>query len=97
MNYLAGDIGGTKTRLAIFQTSSNLINIHQKDYSSNQWPSLESILSEFLQTIPNNIDLPNHGCIAVAGAVSNGYSKLTNLGWEIKESKIKELREYEKK
>ena len=89
MNILAGDIGGTKTLLAVFDYKQNIEKLYQKKYISNAWSSLEEIIIDFMKTIPSNISHPKQACIAVAGPVNNGKSKVTNLPWFIEEENIR--------
>ncbi len=89
MNLLAADIGGTKTLLGIFYWDGiYLKNIFQKHYFSYQWASIETMLDNFIESLPNEIELPTHGCIAVAGPVQNGFAKTTNLNWTLEEKQI---------
>jgi len=83
MNYLAGDIGGTKTLLGIFGWEGEIIKHYQKRYLSSDWNSLEPMLVDFLRNLPNDIKQPTTGCLALAGPVTNGKCKLTNLNWEL--------------
>jgi glucokinase len=84
--YLAGDIGGTKTRLALY---SPKIGPHKpfvdKTYLSNDFPSLESIVQEFLVDRSEKILSASLG---VAGPVIQGRSRITNLRWVIDAKKI---------
>jgi len=82
MNLLAGDLGGTKTILAIYSKDKYPIKLFSKYYISAEWQSFESILEDFIKQLPNHIDLPQYGCIGVAGPIVNGKVNITNLGWE---------------
>jgi len=84
---LAGDIGGTKTVLAVYsaETGPNA-QITQKTYPSAQYSDLESMVREFLATI--NV-LIEGACFAVAGPVFAGRAHITNLPWEIDAAKLK--------
>jgi glucokinase len=74
---LAGDIGGTKTNIALYRADSGGLNmITQKRYVSKDYPSLSAIVQEFAGNRP-----PDRICAAVAGPVVDGKSKLTNLPW----------------
>ncbi len=88
MNFLAGDLGGTKTLLAIFSWDGTLSISYQKHYLSKDWSSLNQIIAHFLDSLPKNLNEPSHGCIAVAGPVTNGQSRITNLGWDLDEKEI---------
>jgi glucokinase len=83
---LVGDIGGTKTDLALFSAERGLrAPIAQKRYSSGQYPSLEAIAGEFVA----ETGLPvTHACFAVAGSVIEGKATLTNLPWVVQESEL---------
>jgi glucokinase len=84
---LVGDVGGTKTDLALFSADHDLrVPIAQKRFSSGEYPRLEAIASEFVA----NVGLPvTHACFAVAGAVIGGRAALTNLPWVVEESVLK--------
>jgi len=79
---LAGDIGGTNTRLAIFecQSESVPVKLTETDSSSASWKSLEEAIAAFLSDHKTTVSA---GCLAVAGSVNNGASKLTNLSWYV--------------
>lgn len=76
---LAGDIGGTKTDLAIFSPGSGpRAPLAQAEYPSGDYPSLEAIVGEFLAGCKLPID---SACFDVAGPVVGRRSKITNLPW----------------
>ncbi len=84
---LAGDIGGTKTNLGLFQMgkmrpTSKVI----ESYSSRDAPNLEQIVSRFLDKHKVAI---TSTCLGVAGPVQGGRSKTTNLPWTISEHSIR--------
>ncbi len=88
--YLAGDLGGTKTLLAIFSDLNGVLkkeHIHR--YVSAEWTSLESMLKDFLRRLPDTCSPPETSCLAVAGPVKNHSAELTNLGWTISEASLK--------
>ncbi len=74
---LAGDIGGTHTRLALFEQGRKL---SERKYDSHIYPGLENIVHEFLQAEKQKV---SKACFGVAGAVRNGKCKVTNLPWTI--------------
>ena len=71
---LAGDIGGTKTHLALFDGHDC---IKEEKYSSHEFSGLEEIVQKFH---PGKID---KACFGVAGPVEDGKCKATNLPWVI--------------
>jgi len=84
---LAGDIGGTHTRLGIFSAGNQRPEPDElKVYSSRQAACLEDILERFLKTI--NVSISG-ACFGIAGPVAKGRSQTTNLPWEVSESQIK--------
>src|SRR5664279_2623032 len=78
---LAGDIGGTKTRLAAFETDGNRLNcVVEKIYPSKEHAGLNEIVADFVKTE----GIPAHSaCFGVAGPVQAGRSKISNLPWII--------------
>lgn len=83
---LAGDVGGTKTNLALFRREGKRLSRDDlRTYPSREFPSLESILKEFLGD-RRDVSL---ACIGVAGPVRSGRSRLTNLPWAVEEESIR--------
>ena len=82
---LAGDLGGTKTNLALFRIEGEqLQTVKEAQYPSQEFKSLEPIINDFLK----GFSLPDAACIGVAGPVLDGKVELTNLGWEIDSSAL---------
>ena len=83
---LAGDIGGTKTDLAIFSHEngphSPLVEgeVHSADY-----PSLQAMVTEFLEKVKLPVET---ACFDVAGPVIDGRAKITNLPWAMDEASL---------
>ena len=48
---LAGDVGGTKSHLAIFDPKDVKKIIKEKKYHSHQWDGLMDIVNDFLRSI----------------------------------------------
>ena len=88
MNLLAGDLGGTKTILAVYSNENYPKKLFNKYYISSEWKSFDSIFEDFIKQLPNHISLPEYGCIGVAGPIKNQNVKITNLGWEIETKKL---------
>lgn len=87
---LAGDIGGTKTVLALFEESDDALPIKpvlEKTYPSGEHRSLEEILNKFLNNIDHPIAAASFG---VAGPVVNGRVQITNLSWKIDAASLKQ-------
>ena len=76
---LAGDVGGTKTVLAICDDA--LAIVREAVYPCADYPSLEAILDEFVS--PDERRALTAACFGVAGPVVAGTAKITNLPWTI--------------
>lgn len=79
---LVGDIGGTNTRLALFQEGKN---IQEGKYPSKEYKSLEEIIRLFLSKKRPSIE---KACFGIAGPVLNGICKATNLPWLVDAKKL---------
>ncbi len=77
---LAGDVGGTKTRLGLFEvTRSRLCLLFEKIYLSKHYKGLENILGNFLR---GHKEIAA-ACFGVAGPVTQEVVLATNLPWWI--------------
>lgn len=84
---LAGDVGGTKTLLALYEDAGGPPSpVLAETYRSGEFPSLEDLLRHFLDRAPR-VTL-RAACFAVAGPVLDGRSKPTNLPWELDERRL---------
>ena len=97
MKVLAGDIGGTKTNLGIFEVSHNRVeSLFELSNINEEFSSLEEIIEKFIQQGVNKLGKESsalqfdHACFGVAGPVHNNYSQMTNLSWIIDGQKIKQ-------
>src|ERR1700740_564965 len=83
---IAGDIGGTKTDLAIYSQESGphtplaQIQVHSADY-----PTWQAMVREFLVKVNMSVDVASFD---VAGPVINGHVKTTNLPWVLDEGTL---------
>ena len=76
---LAGDVGGTKVDLALFEfVEGSLETVREKRYPARQYSGLEEIVKEFLSA-----DVPSAACFGVPGPVREGRLRLTNLPWTL--------------
>ena len=87
MVILAGDIGGTNTRLGLFTLKKDRpMLVATQTYPSRKVAGLEDILELFLKTTNTPI---SGACFGIAGPVKNGRCRTTNLPWEVSEKQIK--------
>lgn len=86
---LAGDVGGTKTILALFETEDGDVKYLRKEqFSSAYYPTFTELLTSFL----TDADCPmiTAVCIGVAGIVVDGRCETTNLPWVLSSKEIGE-------
>lgn len=86
--HLAGDIGGTKTVLAIFSSDTGPHQpLAMETFPSGQYDRLEAVVSAFLSrpNLPGPID---RACFGVAGPVISGKARITNLPWVMDEADV---------
>ncbi|MEN8205171.1 MAG: glucokinase [Pseudomonadota bacterium] len=85
---LAGDIGGTNTRLAVFNVAGQQPEILARaSYPSQQYASLQDVIAVFLETHRYTLQA---ACFGVAGPVHQQEAKITNLPWQISAADIAE-------
>ena len=78
---LAGDIGGTKTHLALFSVHGEKLRIEsEKRFPSRRYSGLVPVLQEFLAARRPVLDA---ACFGIAGAVVDGRVTTPNLPWMV--------------
>ena len=81
MRVLVGDIGGTKTGLALAEIDGERISLSgERRYPSAKSDSLEKIVKGYVSDTGIECEL---GAFAIAGPVRAGRSRTTNLPWEV--------------
>jgi glucokinase len=85
---LAGDIGGTKTVLAVFSAEAGLrAPLAEATFPSSRYGRLEAIVREFLAQVKLPVE---RACFGVAGPVVAGAAQVTNLPWLMSEATLME-------
>ncbi len=80
---LAGDIGGTKTNLALFELKDNQLKIKtEHQFISRDFSSLTEVIMAFEKI--SSISQITAACFGIAGPVIDGCCHTTNLPWDIK-------------
>ena len=79
MRILAGDIGGTKTLLRCVDDGAETAS---ERFESNEFQTFDDLLRAFTGRIGGQV---HAACFAVAGPVTAGRAKVTNVGWEMEE------------
>jgi len=84
---LAGDIGGTKTVLALYSREEGVEvgPIREARFESGKYGSVEAVIAEFLRETKAK---PVAASFGVAGPVDDGHSQITNLSWVISAESI---------
>lgn len=84
---LAGDIGGTKTNLAVYAGESGLTApLAESTFPSRRYDSLEALIEDFRE----HTQLPFQSAVfGVAGPVVEGKATVTNLPWRMEEKGLK--------
>lgn len=78
---VAGDVGGTKTNLAFYQTGGSPLHpLFQDTFQNKRFQSFKELLETFLT---HHQIRPSRACFGVAGPVDQGRVAMTNLGWHL--------------
>jgi glucokinase len=79
---LAGDIGGTKTNLALYGYRDGTLTLQtQRHYASRDYADFSDVVSAFVSSLGGvAVDA---ACFGIAGPVVDGRCRTTNLPWEI--------------
>lgn len=88
---IAGDIGGTKTNLALFDPDrGKYAYSHLATYPSQNYPNLKTIVQEFIQECKSSHALSEIevACFAIAGPVVGGVCRATNLPWVVESAEL---------
>lgn len=83
---LAGDMGGTKTLLALYRCEAGRVELlREARYASGAFSGLGEIVAAFLGG-----EAPLAACFGVAGPVVEGRCRTTNLPWLLDEKALSE-------
>jgi len=83
---IAGDIGGTTTRLALVSPQDGPRKfVAEQEYKSAEHDGLQPIVASFLASTGGNV---TSACFDVAGPVVGGRARLTNLPWDLDEAAL---------
>ena len=86
---LAGDIGGTKTKLALFKAEGGILQVQvQQTFASQAYSSLNEVIMAFEEQTP--IPKIESVCLGIAGPVMDGHCRTTNLPWEINGAELQQ-------
>ena len=84
---LVGDIGGTKTNLALFELRDKSLHVvAQHQFTSREFGSLNEVITLFMQK--SSMPSIDAACFGIAGPVIKGRCRTTNLPWDITTSDL---------
>ncbi len=87
--FLAGDIGGTKTHLTLFEVKGETVHlIREKKFPSKDYENLETIALEFISDDNHSI---KRACFGIAGPIKNEKCIATNLPWVIDAAELRKI------
>ncbi|MGD8712659.1 MAG: glucokinase [Thiohalophilus sp.] len=90
MRVIAGDLGGTRCRLALAHVSESSVSFDMmQEYPAAEFPDFDSVLARFIEQLPKNVTIVR-SCFAVAGPVQGGQANLTNLPWQLDSQKLQD-------
>jgi glucokinase len=88
---LAGDIGGTHSRLALFDNASGRLTlVGEEIFPSREYRGLEEVVSKFLHNGNNRNGAiqVEAACFGIAGPVQNGRAQVSNLPWIVESTRL---------
>jgi glucokinase len=80
---LAGDVGGTKVNLALYEFAAGKLKLlHEQKYPAQKYSGLEEVVREFISTYADGETIAA-ASFGVPGPVRAGKLRLTNLPWDL--------------
>jgi glucokinase len=88
MKLLAGDIGGTNSRLMLVDNTNNEMRVEtQLTFPSEEFTDLLPIIEAFMQQVDGDTQV-DAACFAVAGPVREDSARVTNLPWRLRKAAL---------
>jgi glucokinase len=86
---LAGDIGGTKTLIGLFEPASPRPRpVAVRTFTTLDFAELSAIVAEFIGGLPEAHRAIDRACFGVAGPVIDNTAALTNVPWKVEASTL---------
>lgn len=83
---LAGDVGGTKARLALYQSQDGVFTRQSTEtFNSSNFSGLEEVVQIFLRKHQARV---SKACIGVPAPIVEGKARPANLAWELDEVRL---------
>jgi glucokinase len=81
---LAGDLGGTNTRLGLFQRQDpRPVEVFSRDFPTKGYPSVAPMIVELLAETRTKVEDIEAACIGAAGPVIRQRVHPTNVAWQL--------------
>src|SRR5262249_14672218 len=80
---LAGDLGGTKTLLGLFEPAPRPRSVAVREFGTQDYNDLTSIISDFIAEESLKPEMIKAACFGVAGPVIDQAAELTNVPWKV--------------
>ena len=81
---LAGDVGGTKVHLSLYNfEGGNLVQLREEKFPAGEYACLDDVVKEFLKKGQEDAAKIAACCFGCPGPVRDGRLKLTNLPWTL--------------
>jgi glucokinase len=81
---LAGDVGGTKVHLSLYNfAAGKLVSLREEKFPAKDFANLEDVVKKFLAEGHENASEIAAACFGCPGPVRDGRLKLTNLPWTL--------------
>ncbi len=86
LTVLAGDVGGTNTRLALFEGEAERLELSVIEvFPSREFVNLDAIVRKFMKSTGARADF---ACFGVAGPVKEGICEAPNLAWVVDSTEL---------
>src|SRR5258707_12653615 len=81
---LAGDLGGTNTRLGLFQRQDpRPVEVFSRDFPTKGYPNVAPMILELLAETKTRVQDIEAACIGAAGPVIRQRVHPTNVAWQL--------------
>lgn len=86
---LAGDVGGTKVHLELYNFANGRLQpVRDQKFAAHEFASLDDVVNKFLAICNEKKDQIVAACFGCPGPVRDGRLKLTNLPWTLDEREL---------
>jgi glucokinase len=86
---LAGDVGGTKVHLELYDFANGRLHaVRDQKFPAHEFASLDDVVNKFLAAGSEAKDKIVAACFGCPGPVRDGRLKLTNLPWTLDEGEL---------